>query len=96
MFDITNNLRLTADVIEIEKNSKGQIGIAIGGGSPICPCLYVVQIFENTPAKKNKLIGLGDEILAVNGESVKGLEKAEVASLIKQSQGLFKFFKQVF
>ena len=86
MFDLTNNLRLTADVIEIEKDNKGRIGIAIGGGAPNCPCLYIVQIFENTPAK-NTLIGLGDEIVAVNSESVRGFEKAEVASLIKEAEG---------
>uniref|UniRef100_A0A1I8B203 PRKCA-binding protein n=1 Tax=Meloidogyne hapla TaxID=6305 RepID=A0A1I8B203_MELHA len=90
MFDLTNNLRLNADVIEIEKDTKGRIGIAIGGGAPICPCLYIVQIFENTPAKKNALIGLGDEIVAINGESVRGFDKSEVASLIKEAQGPIK------
>uniref|UniRef100_A0A914LN93 PRKCA-binding protein n=1 Tax=Meloidogyne incognita TaxID=6306 RepID=A0A914LN93_MELIC len=90
MFDHVKNLRLNADVIEIEKDNKGRIGIAIGGGAPICPCLYIVQIFENTPAKKNGLIGLGDEIVSINGESVRGFEKSEVASLIKETQGPIK------
>jgi len=87
MFDLTQNLRLVGDVIELEKDGKGHVGIAIGGGSPNCPCLYIVQIFENSPAKKNSLIGLGDEIVAINGESVKGFEKSAVAAFIRQKEG---------
>jgi C-terminal processing protease CtpA/Prc len=90
-FDLTQNLRLVADVVELEKDAKGQVGIAIGGGAPNCPCLYIVQIFDNSPAKKNGLIAMGDELVAINGESVKGAEKTQVAELIRQTQGFSLF-----
>lgn len=89
MFDFSQNVQLVADTVELEKDDKGQVGIAIGGGAPTCPCLYIVQIMENSPAKKNALISLGDEIVAINGECVKGYEKLAVASLIRENQGFF-------
>lgn len=90
MFD-SNNVCLIADVVEIEKDSKGHVGISIGGGAPHCPCLYVVQIFENSPAKKCELLSVGDEIVAVNGKNLKGWEKTAVASLIREIEGKINF-----
>lgn len=91
MFDVTQNLRLVADVVEIRKDAKGQVGIAIGGGAPHCPSLYIVHIFDNSPAKQSGLIGLGDEIVAINCGSVKGFEKSAVASMIRETEGLCRF-----
>lgn len=59
------------------------IGISIGGGAPLCPCLYVVQVFDNTPASKDGSLAAGDEIVGVSGQSVKGRTKVEVARLIQ-------------
>lgn len=56
-------MSITGDVAEIEKNSKGVIGISIGGGAPYCPCIYVVQIFEDSPTAKDGRIQAGDEIV---------------------------------
>ncbi|KAL3080033.1 hypothetical protein niasHT_034591 [Heterodera trifolii] len=90
MLNPPQNVRLIADVVDIEKDEKGQIGIAIGGGAPHCPCLYVVQIFENSPARKNGLLGVGDEIVAVNGKVLKGYEKNAVASMIRDVKGVVR------
>jgi hypothetical protein len=46
--------------IELEKDKQGRIGIGIGGGSSSnCPCLYIVQIFENSPASRDKILEIG-------------------------------------
>jgi hypothetical protein len=39
--------------VVLKKDTQNLIGISIGGGAPLCPCLYVVQIFDNTPAAKD-------------------------------------------
>lgn len=59
------------------------IGISIGGGAPNCPCLYIVQVFDNTPAAKDGTLQSGDEITGVNNVSVKGKTKVEVAKMIQ-------------
>ena len=69
--------------ITLKKDSQNLIGISIGGGAPLCPCLYVVQVFDNTPAAKDGNLAAGDEIVGVNGQSVKGRTKVEVARLIQ-------------
>lgn len=55
-------MNVSGDVAELEKDDKGLIGISIGGGAPYSPCLYVVQIFDNSPAAKDGRIKAGDEI----------------------------------
>ena len=30
--------------VTIQKDSQNLIGISIGGGAPLCPCLYIVQV----------------------------------------------------
>ena len=65
-------MRITSGSITLKKDAQNLIGISIGGGSPLCPCLYIVQIFDNTPAAKDGSMMAGDEIYSVNGESVKG------------------------
>ncbi|GAV09882.1 hypothetical protein RvY_19352-1 [Ramazzottius varieornatus] len=61
------------------------VGISIGGGYPNCPCVYVVQIFDNTPASREGTLESGDEITAVNNKSVKGKTKNEVVKAIQSS-----------
>lgn len=38
----------------------------VGGGAPLCPCLYVVQVFANSPVARDGSVAAGDEIVAVN------------------------------
>jgi hypothetical protein len=37
--DASRYIKLIPDVVDIEKDEKGHIGISIGGGAPFCPCL---------------------------------------------------------
>jgi len=84
----TLGMKVTSGSATFDKNDKNMIGISIGGGSTsYCPCLYVVQVFDNTPAAKEGSLASGDELVGVNGKSVKGFAKAEVARLIQSSNG---------
>ncbi|KAL3312893.1 PRKCA-binding protein [Cichlidogyrus casuarinus] len=65
------------------KDSQNQVGLSISGGAPYCPCVYVVQIFDGTPAAEDGSLQAGDEITSVNGISVKGRNKSEVARLFQ-------------
>ncbi len=76
-------MTVTSGSISLKKDQQNLIGISIGGGAPYCPCLYVVQIFDNTPAAKEGTLAAGDEIVGVNGNSVKGRTKVEVARMIQ-------------
>jgi len=76
-------MTVSSGSITLKKDSQNLIGISIGGGAPLCPCLYVVQIFDNTPAAKDATLASGDEIVGVNGNSVKGRTKVEVARMIQ-------------
>ncbi|XP_035694992.1 PRKCA-binding protein-like isoform X2 [Branchiostoma floridae] len=73
--------------VTLEKDSQNLIGISIGGGAPLCPCLYIVQVFDNTPAAKEATLESGDEIVGVGGKSVKGKTKVEVARQIQAVKG---------
>ena len=74
---------MTSGSVKLKKDTQNLIGISIGGGAPLCPCLYVVQVFDNTPAAKDGTLASGDEIVGVSGQSVKGRTKVEVARLIQ-------------
>jgi len=76
-------MMVTSGSVALEKDSQNLIGISIGGGAPYCPCLYIVQIFDNTPSAKDATLASGDEIVGVNGTSVKGRTKVEVARMIQ-------------
>lgn len=76
-------MTVTSGSVTIKKDESNLIGISIGGGAPHCPCLYVVQVFDNTPAAKDGTLQSGDELTVVNGEPVKGKTKVEVAKLIQ-------------
>lgn len=69
--------------MKLKKDPQNLVGISIGGGAPYCPCLYVVQIFDSTPASEDGSLQAGDEITGVNGISVKGKTKVEAARLIQ-------------
>jgi C-terminal processing protease CtpA/Prc len=99
--DSSRFVKLIPDVVEVQKDAKGHIGIAIGfvlyysevkccgfsGGSPFCPCLYVVQVFDDGPVANDRRIHAGDELVAVNGTSCRTMEKSQVAKMIKESPG---------
>ncbi|KAF3700487.1 PRKCA-binding protein interacting with C kinase 1 Protein kinase C-alpha-binding protein [Channa argus] len=71
----------------LKKDVNNLIGISIGGGAQYCPCLYIVQVFDNTPAALDGTLAAGDEITGVNGKPVKGKTKVEVAKMIQAVQG---------
>uniref|UniRef100_T1L3I8 PRKCA-binding protein n=1 Tax=Tetranychus urticae TaxID=32264 RepID=T1L3I8_TETUR len=76
-------MKVTSGVVKIDKDENNLIGISIGGGAPNCPCLYVVQVFDETPAAKEGTLESGDEIVSVNDVSMKGKTKVEVAKMIQ-------------
>ncbi|XP_076460143.1 PRKCA-binding protein-like isoform X2 [Babylonia areolata] len=76
-------MTISSGHVTLKKDTQNLIGISIGGGAPLCPCLYVVQVFDNTPAAKDGSLAAGDEVVGVNGQSVKGRTKVEVARLIQ-------------
>ncbi|XP_043213166.1 PRKCA-binding protein-like isoform X1 [Amphibalanus amphitrite] len=80
-------MTLTTGSVTLSKDEKNLIGISIGGGAPLCPCLYVVQVFDNTPAGRDGTLQSGDEIVKVDSTSVKGRTKVEVAKLIQSGTG---------
>ena len=48
-----------------------------------CYLFWLLQVFDNTPATKDGTLASGDEIVGVNGKSVKGRTKVEVARMIQ-------------
>ncbi|XP_014599273.1 PRKCA-binding protein isoform X2 [Polistes fuscatus] len=83
MMEDRMGMTITSGNVVIQKDSNNLIGISIGGGSPLCPCLYIIQIFDNTPAALDGTLQSGDELVAVNGVSVRGKTKVEVAKMIQ-------------
>ncbi|XP_026316129.1 PRKCA-binding protein isoform X2 [Hyposmocoma kahamanoa] len=79
-------MTVTSGSVTLAKDEKNLIGISIGGGAPLCPCLYIVQIFDNTPASKEGTLQSGDELVGVNGQTVKGKTKVEVAKMIQSAK----------
>ncbi|CAF0963098.1 unnamed protein product [Rotaria magnacalcarata] len=88
-YDIEENTlgtTLTSGTCKLMKNSENLIGISLGGGYPCCPCLFIVQVFDDSPASKDGSLAAGDEIVSINGESVKGRTKHEVAKMITSAK----------
>ena len=40
-------MMVTSGCVTIVKDDTNLIGISIGGGAPMCPCLYIVQVGIN-------------------------------------------------
>lgn len=74
---------MATKTVTLSKDSHNMIGISIGGGAPHCPCLYVVQVFDDTPAGRDGSLSAGDEIVAVNNTNVRGLSRTKLAGLIQ-------------
>merc|ERR1712013_276111 len=79
-------MSITSGAVTIVKDEGNLIGISIGGGAPTCPCLYIVQVFDNTPAAKDGTIEAGNELVGINGTNVKGKTKVEVAKMIQATK----------
>ena len=58
-----SGMKLTSGTCTLKKDSQNLIGISIGGGAPLCPCLYIVQIFDNTAASKDGSLAAGRKLL---------------------------------
>ncbi|XP_050301544.1 PRKCA-binding protein isoform X1 [Anthonomus grandis grandis] len=82
----TLGMTVTSGSVTVKKDENNLIGISIGGGAPHCPCLYIVQIFDNTAASRDGTLQSGDELVSVNGQPVKGKTKVEVAKMIQAAK----------
>lgn len=85
-------MTVSSGSVIIKKDGTNLIGISIGGGAPLCPCLYIVQVFDNTPAAKDGILQAGDELVGINNQSVKGKTKVEVAKMIQAAKVSFKCY----
>ncbi|KAL0810724.1 hypothetical protein ABMA28_010048 [Loxostege sticticalis] len=86
LYEDKMGMTVTSGSVVLSKDEKNLIGISIGGGAPLCPCLYIVQIFDNTPAARDGTLQSGDELVGVNGQTVKGKTKVEVAKMIQSAK----------
>ena len=48
---------------------------------------FPLKVFDNTPAAREGTLEAGDELVGVNGVTVKGKTKVEVAKMIQATQG---------
>ncbi|TDG49455.1 hypothetical protein AWZ03_004138 [Drosophila navojoa] len=48
-------MTVSTNAVVITKDQSNLIGISIGGGAPMCPCLYIVQV-NGTKNNNNTLI----------------------------------------
>ena len=52
-------MTLTSGTCTLKKDAQNLVGISIGGGAPLCPCLYIVQVFDNTAASRDGSLAAG-------------------------------------
>lgn len=45
-----SGMTLTSGTCTLKKDNQNLVGVSIGGGYPYCPCVFIVQVFDNTPA----------------------------------------------
>ena len=81
---------MSSGIVSLTKDDANLVGISIGGGAPLCPHVYIVQVFDNTPAALDQTLESGDRIVAVNNADVMGRTKLEVARMI-QNAGVSQF-----
>ncbi|CAD5118849.1 DgyrCDS7527 [Dimorphilus gyrociliatus] len=89
-FEDRMGMTVTSGTTTLRKSDQNLVGISIGGGSPLCPCVFIVQVFDNTPASIDGTLAAGDEIVAIEGKSVKGRSKVEVARMIQSVKDCVK------
>ena len=85
----------SSGVVTLTKDEANLVGISIGGGAPLCPHVYIVQVFDNTPASVDGTLESGDRIVAVNNNDVTERTKLEVARMI-QNTGVRRYFRNKF
>eukprot|EP01135_Chromosphaera_perkinsii_P010000 Nk52_evm35s1992 gene=Nk52_evmTU35s1992 len=71
----------------VEKDCNGALGMSLGGGSPLCPCVYAVALQTGMPVATEGSIQIGDEISEINGVSLEGLTRFQVAEIIQHQNG---------
>ena len=49
-YEDKSGMTVVSGTVTLTKNAENLIGISIGGGAPYCPCLYIVQLYDKTPA----------------------------------------------
>ena len=76
---------MSSGIVSLTKDDANLVGISIGGGAPLCPHVYIVQVFDNTPAALDRTLESGDRIVAVNNSDVMGRTKLEVARMIQNA-----------
>lgn len=89
-------MTITSGVVTVKKDTNNLLGISIGGGSPNCPCLYIVQVYDGTMVQKDGTLEAGDEITSICGkpeEVVVGYNKLHADP--KQGKSLDIILKKV-
>lgn len=43
-FFFCRGMEVTTKCVALQKDETNLLGISIGGGAPLCPCLYIVQV----------------------------------------------------
>ena len=64
----------------------GRIGITIGGGAPYYQSIFIIDVQIKSPASRCKQLFSGDEIVAINRQSVIGSGKCYAARLVSDGQ----------
>lgn len=83
--------------VSLPRNDDGSIGLALGGGAPHCPCIYITAVRRGTvttpldetpppPPRSPGEIECGDEIVSINGSAVAGKTMEEVQELLVGSE----------
>lgn len=52
-------MNITTGSCTLIKDDSNLVGISIGGGAPICPCVYIVQVFDRSPASREGSLAAG-------------------------------------
>jgi C-terminal processing protease CtpA/Prc len=76
------------EVVEIEKNIKGQLGLTIGGGIDVLEGdgnIYVARIIPLQPASLDGRLKVGDRILNVNGITFDAVTQQTAIQTLKNS-----------
>ncbi|GAB1610664.1 hypothetical protein Ahia01_001352700 [Argonauta hians] len=75
-------------IVEVAHDSNGSLGLSIAGGvgstlgdTPV----VITNLYHNGPAALTEKLKIGDQILAVNEMSTKGLSHTEVVNMLKDT-----------
>ena len=56
-------MTITSGTCTLKKDDHNLVGISIGGGAPLCPCVYIVQVFDKTAASNEGSLAAGLDAL---------------------------------